>query len=66
MTALEWLIDEILSWKNGTSNLSAPEIAKQAKELEKQQIIEAYETGYSDSDNTFALNKNYYNETFKK
>lgn len=38
----------------------------QAKEIEKQQIIDAYENGYSDSDNTFKLNKQYYNETFNK
>ena len=34
--------------------------------MEKQQIGEAYEDGYSDSDNTFELNKEYYNEQFKK
>ena len=39
---------------------------EKAKEMEKQQIINAYENGYSDSDNTFKLNKQYYNETFNK
>lgn len=36
-----------------------------AKEMEKQQIKDAYEDGYSDSDNTFELNKEYYNKQFK-
>jgi hypothetical protein len=41
-------------------------IAKELLEMEEQQIIDAYEDGYSDSDNTFELNKEYYNETFNK
>jgi hypothetical protein len=41
-------------------------ICEQAKEMEKQQIIDAYENGYSDSDNTFELNENYYNKIFNK
>jgi HEPN domain-containing protein len=44
----------------------AEKLFQQAKEMEKQQIGEAYEDGYSDSDNTFELNKEYYNETFNK
>lgn len=35
-------------------------------ETEKKQIIDAYSNGYSDSDNTFSLNTDYYNQTFKK
>jgi hypothetical protein len=33
-------------------------------EMEKQQIIDAYEDGYSDSDNKLSFNKQYYNETY--
>ena len=40
-------------------------VAKELLEMEKQQIEVAYEVGYSDSDNTFELNKEYYNEKFK-
>jgi hypothetical protein len=45
-------------------------IIVQAKGMEKQQIIDAYEDGYedgySDSDNNIRLNKDYYNQNFKK
>jgi len=60
MTAVEWLKSEMLK-----PNLSMIDILEQAKKMEKQQIGEAYEDGYSDSDNTFELNKEYYNEKFQ-
>jgi sporulation-control protein spo0M len=65
MTAIEWLANRLPSidfeddpYYRGLFNI--------AKELEKRQIIDAYENGYSDSDNTFELNENYYNEIFNK
>jgi hypothetical protein len=63
-TAVEWLQNEIpsIDWENSYWKNRF----QQAKEMEKQQIGEAYEDGYSDSDNTFELNKEYYNEQFKK
>jgi uncharacterized protein YoaH (UPF0181 family) len=64
-TAVEWLINKLKSQGlliGEPNNLVA---VREAKEMEKQQIIDAYEDGYSDSDNTFELNKEYYNETFK-
>jgi HEPN domain-containing protein len=63
-TAVEWLVEELED--NGINLDLAFELIEQAKEIEKQQIIDAYEDGYSDSDNTFELNKEYYNETFNK
>ena len=45
-------------------SLKVTEVIQQAKEIEKQQISEAYEDGYSDSDNTFELNKEYYKEKY--
>ena len=62
-TAIEWLANELLREHPILTNHDA---IKKAKEMEKQQIIDAYENGYSDSDNTFQLNKQYYNETFNK
>ena len=59
-TAVEWLESEMLK-----PNLGMKEILEQAKEMEKQQIINSYADGYSDSDNSFELNKDYYNEKFK-
>lgn len=61
-TAVEWLEEQI-------HYLTIDELKTQiilAKEMEKQQIIESYEDGYSDSDNNFPLNSQYYNEIFKK
>jgi cytochrome c-type biogenesis protein CcmH/NrfF len=61
MTAVEFLVNQLEQNKFITESQ-----IHIAKEMEKEQICEAYEDGYSDSDNTFELNKEYYNETFKK
>jgi hypothetical protein len=62
-TAVEWLIDELTD--NGIDLYLAYEIIEQAKELEKQQIIDAYIEGYSSNLNAGDSEK-YYNETYKK
>ena len=69
-TAIEWLISNIES--NINPKLTQKELierVKQAKEMEKQQIIDAYHKGYAsvlkvpqEGYNT----EKYYNETFKK
>ena len=66
-TAVEWLEKEFvkLEFTIGV-NSKMYDLLEQAKELEKQQIIDAYNNGYSDSDNTFPLNTDYYNQTFNK
>ena len=60
-TAVEWLEEKLieagLSFKKG----EAIEIEK-AKEMEKQQIIDAY----NKNPNYFDSAEQYYNETFKK
>ena len=58
MTAVEWLLEHLESNIMWTDK--AEKIAEQAKEMEKQQIIEAHFEG---SEN---YNRNYYNEKFKK
>jgi len=63
-TAVEWLQNEIPSI--GWENPYCKSRFQQAKEMEKKQIGEAYEDGYSDSDNTFEFNKEYYNKKFNK
>jgi hypothetical protein len=64
MTAVEWLIDELTD--NGIEYLDlAYEIIKQAKEMEKQQIVDAYIEGYSSNLNA-GDSEQYYNETYKK
>jgi hypothetical protein len=60
MTAVEWLLNEISS----TTILDKEDIKlfKQAKEIEKQQIIDACNAGLSGIPRS---SKQYYNETFK-
>ena len=67
MTAVEWLYDEI---KHIIPNDFLNKF-DQAKEMEKQQIIEAYCFGCKDiveNEEIFPreTSENYYNETFKK
>jgi len=61
-TAVEFLLEELTKGYFNEQQIAI----KKAKKMEKKQIIDAYENGYSDSDNTFELNKEYYNETFNK
>jgi hypothetical protein len=56
-TAVEWLIDEL--YKQGIS-LYTPELIEQAKEMEKQQIIDAFELWRTGS------GEKYYTQTFKQ
>jgi hypothetical protein len=72
MTAVEWLVQEIETGKIEIlysdkihSIRCLPEFVKQAFELEKQQIIDAYIEGYSSNLNAGDSEK-YYNETYKK
>ena len=60
-TAVEWLVYVVQS--NIAPNYIPKEIVQQAKEMEKQQIIDAYETG--DKYKTEISGEKYYNEQFK-
>jgi hypothetical protein len=61
MTAVEWLIDELKD--NGIEYLDlAYEIIEKAKEMEKQQIIDAKDCWFEDERD----GEQYYNETYKK
>jgi len=73
-TAVEFLIEQISSSKyfynlmeelESRSTVAQPNIFRQAKELEKEQIIEAYDKGeFNQGCNGDA--EQYFNETFKK
>ena len=69
-TAVEWFNDEILIHLNFDQRLYLKDILKQAKEMEKEQIMEAHgdERDYlSDSGNFITISaEQYYNETYKK
>jgi hypothetical protein len=66
-TAVEWLYEQLTStWFDKTSG---QHILEQAKELEKQQIIDAWENGYEhgacvyDGESIYH-GSNYYNKTY--
>ena len=61
-TAVEWLFEKIID-SNHDDNLY--EILEQAKEMEKQQIIDAYNTSFLLRDKPYETADKYYNETFK-
>ena len=82
MTAVEWLVNEILTevdkyddegniigtdyWNAYISCTSLLEYVNKAKEMEKQQIIESYDTAYMDGYyDTGKLGQDYYNEKLK-
>ena len=62
MTAVEWFKTELEKMQYFIGN-DMLEAYKQALEMEKQQIIEAYDKGYDDFD-VYQPEK-YYNETYK-
>jgi hypothetical protein len=66
-TAVEWLEDKIQSDMTFMEILG---LINQAKEMEKEQIIKAFEIGYDNGacvqeGNAIYHGSNYYNETFK-
>jgi hypothetical protein len=70
-TAVEWLESQILEGsiniENGEMYIKLPKDAlKKAKEMEKEQIIEANNRGWKVArENIFEPAEQYYNETFK-
>ena len=60
-TAVEWLEKELQLYYEGESKLVYYEIIEQAKEMEKEQIENAYNVG-----NPYKTAEQYYNQTFKK
>jgi hypothetical protein len=70
-TAVEWLFEQIV---NRTDRMYFLKELEQAKEMEKEQIIKAYETGRCRGmsfdepiyyDRNWSSNERYYNETYK-
>jgi len=73
MTSIEWLLEKI-EQKNGTEFSSYyVEFIEQAKEMHKQEIIDAFDEGQEYEYQQYHINngpkfdsETYYNETFKK
>jgi uncharacterized protein (DUF2342 family) len=68
-TAVEWLVEQLFKTNNNTNDvkkIDSKSIIEQAKEMEKEQIIDACE---STSNTNFWVKyesfEQYYNETFK-
>lgn len=61
-TAVEWFQEQIIKIVNGKCELSEIQIFQQAKQMEKEQIGQAYMEGLIDGMNQQP--KEYYNETY--
>ena len=67
LTAVEWLVEQ-LAPSVSLQQKYIDELLEQAKEMEKEQIIDAYDAGLFDGsmdDVNDRIYKQYYNETFK-
>jgi len=64
-TAVEWQHIELSKFLYGKSEFTdANDILIKAKEMEKEQIMDAYDSGWSDGFDDKDLNAEYYFETF--
>jgi hypothetical protein len=64
-TAVEWLVEEINKLTGLTIQMDEP-IIEQAKEMEKDQIMDAHYFGYTDCrSHNMRTEEQYYNEIFK-
>ena len=61
-TAVQWLVEKLMK---GDFVNNPDELIEQAKAMEKEQIVDAYTDGYSDSDNKLSFNKQYYIENYE-
>ena len=60
-TAVEWLIDMLVTENEVILKGENYELFEQAKQMEKEQIMDAYETSHI----SMMTAEQYYNETFK-
>ena len=61
-TAVEWLVE---NFKDNRFLSAFEEEINQAKEMEKQQIIDAFNNGYYQETIGYNASEKYYNKTFK-
>jgi hypothetical protein len=69
MTAVEWLLQKLFETNNNTNDAKKMDINKiieQAKEMEKEQIINAYDERAYDIECLDDSPEEYYNYTYKK
>jgi hypothetical protein len=61
-TAVEWLVEKI---QQGNPSFKFDALIRQAKQMEKEQIMNAYLEGESDGEHLINSAEQYYNQTFK-
>jgi len=69
MTAVEWLVEQLIPKAFATYDVTTHNAIQQAKQMEKQQIIDAHKLGfyYNLADPIVTKNsEKYYNETYKQ
>ena len=64
-TSVEWLATQLEKYY-GTHNIKDTTAFDRSKEMEKQQIIDAYAQGFIESENMDRGAEQYYNDTFNK
>ena len=65
-TAVEWFNDEIIAYLNFDQRLYLKNIFKKAKQMEKEQIKEAYKSAGECVWDSDKIAEQYYNETYGK
>jgi hypothetical protein len=65
VTAVQWLIDKLITENEVTLKGENYKLFELAKEMEKQQIIDAFIGHDSDTEDNLEIAEQYYNETFK-
>ena len=68
VTAVQWLIDKLITENEVTLKGENYKLFELAKEIEREQIIDAYDAGLFDGsmdDVNDRIYKQYYNETYK-
>jgi hypothetical protein len=61
-TAVEWLFEKL--WEEPRDKFTWYSILRKAKEIEKGQIIDAYDDGANERHNDPVTGEDYYNETY--
>ena len=71
-TAIEWFIEKTIEsghlWVTDTPSdmTELGKLIEQAKQMEKEQIMDAWSNGFDEDDRATSNPFKYYNETFKK
>ena len=69
MTAVEWLLQKLFETNNNTNDAKKMDINKiieQAKEIEKQYIMDAFIVGINNGGHAYKSAQEYYKKTYKK